>query len=248
MLFPTCLPASGCEQQPGAKDPTMSLASEILSVVEKRLEPILEPELHSLLFDSSKTCSIDNDDGSTTTRQRQTILNLYRPGDGITPHIDLPDRYGDGIVGVCLTGGAVMDFDKPSPTPAFDPPSSEDNDDDSLWGSDSVESSGDQTCQISQDANHYSCYLPPGTVYAMTGESRWLWTHGIAYRNTDVVYDEEVGTRASSNIAQPTCGHQQPRSSTIIMRGVRVSLTFRWLRPGGNVLKDLEGGSDWNRR
>ncbi|EJT45762.1 hypothetical protein A1Q1_05911 [Trichosporon asahii var. asahii CBS 2479] len=39
---------------------------------------------------------------------RQAILNLYPPGQGISPHVDLPRRYADGIVGVSLTGGCVL--------------------------------------------------------------------------------------------------------------------------------------------
>lgn len=38
------------------------------------------------------------------------ILNTYRPGEGISSHVDLVGRYADGIVGVCLEGGAVMRF------------------------------------------------------------------------------------------------------------------------------------------
>lgn len=44
------------------------------------------------------------------TRQRQYILNLYKPAQGISPHVDLPDRYEDGIIGLCLGSGCVMDF------------------------------------------------------------------------------------------------------------------------------------------
>lgn len=43
---------------------------------------------------------------------RQIIVNLYRPGEGITPHIDLPDRYADLIVGVSLVSSAVMEFSR----------------------------------------------------------------------------------------------------------------------------------------
>ncbi|KXZ48036.1 hypothetical protein GPECTOR_31g400 [Gonium pectorale] len=42
----------------------------------------------------------------------QAILNLYRPGEGITPHVDLA-RFQDGIVGASLGGPVVMHFTKP---------------------------------------------------------------------------------------------------------------------------------------
>lgn len=47
------------------------------------------------------------------------ILNTYAPGDGISSHIDLVGRYADGIVGVSLEGGAVMDFVKPDMTERY---------------------------------------------------------------------------------------------------------------------------------
>ncbi|KAG2437658.1 hypothetical protein HYH02_011039 [Chlamydomonas schloesseri] len=39
----------------------------------------------------------------------QAIVNLYRPGEGITDHVDLA-RFQDGIVGVSMGGPVVMDF------------------------------------------------------------------------------------------------------------------------------------------
>ncbi|KAF8318098.1 hypothetical protein DL93DRAFT_2034416, partial [Clavulina sp. PMI_390] len=36
---------------------------------------------------------------------RQVIINLYHPGEGITPHVDLLRRYGDGIIGLSLLSG-----------------------------------------------------------------------------------------------------------------------------------------------
>lgn len=56
----------------------------------------LPAELHSILFDS--------------THSRQAIFNLYYPGQGISPHVDLPHRYEDGIIGISLCGSAVMEF------------------------------------------------------------------------------------------------------------------------------------------
>lgn len=46
---------------------------------------------------------------------RQVILNLYRPGEGISPHVDLISRFGDGIIGVSLLSGTVMSFTPASP-------------------------------------------------------------------------------------------------------------------------------------
>lgn len=61
--------------------------------------PVLSQETHDLLF-APRT------DGSA----RQAIINHYAPGEGITPHVDLLGRYGDGIVGVSLGSGCAMAF------------------------------------------------------------------------------------------------------------------------------------------
>ncbi|EFJ49884.1 hypothetical protein VOLCADRAFT_89333 [Volvox carteri f. nagariensis] len=46
----------------------------------------------------------------------QTIVNLYRPGEGITSHVDLA-RFQDGIVSVSVGGPAVMHFTRCSNDP-----------------------------------------------------------------------------------------------------------------------------------
>lgn len=55
------------------------------------------------------------------TKPRQAILNLYRPGQGITPHVDLESRYADGILGVSLLTSTVMDFRPASSSPSSAP-------------------------------------------------------------------------------------------------------------------------------
>lgn len=128
---------------------------------------------------------------SLLRRQRQYILNLYKPAQGISPHIDLPDRYEDGIIGLCLGSGCVMDFARPG------------------------EDEG-------QSAESYSIYLPPRTIYTMTGPARWEWTHGIPARDKDrVACDSEDGSEQ---------GWQT------LLRDVRVSITLRWMRQGANIV------------
>jgi alkylated DNA repair dioxygenase AlkB len=109
---------------------------------------------------------------------RQAILNLYPPGAGITPHIDLPGRYADGIVGVSLAGGCVMTLQR-------------------------------------GEARH-DIYLPPRSVYVFSGEVRWDWSHGIAYRTYDVVQDGGA--------------------ETTLPRDLRVSVTLRWMQEGAGLL------------
>lgn len=109
---------------------------------------------------------------------RQAILNLYPPGTGIAPHIDLPNRYADGIVGVSLIGGCVMTFRR-----------------------------GDE---------QHDVYLPPRSVYVLSGEARWDWTHGIAYRYQDIVSDHD--------------------RVVTLPRALRVSVTFRWMSDAAGLL------------
>jgi alkylated DNA repair dioxygenase AlkB len=126
---------------------------------------------------------LPQDDFHTALNQslaRQIILNLYPPGEGISPHIDLPNRYADGIIGISLTGGTTMTFRK-----------------------------GDM---------RHDAYMPERTIYVMTGEARWEWSHGIEGRLVDEVETgngQDVETR---------------------LRSTRVSVTMRWMKQGAEVL------------
>jgi alkylated DNA repair dioxygenase AlkB len=111
---------------------------------------------------------------------RQVILNLYPPGQGISPHIDLPNRYADGIIGISLTGGTNMVF-----------------------------------AHEGKRLRH-EVYLPERTVYVMTGECRWEWSHGIEGRLSDLVQ-----------------GHDGVETK---LRSTRVSVTFRWMKEGADLL------------
>lgn len=148
--------------------------AELDDALSSLLADRLPPETHRLAFEQGLA--------------RQAILNLYVPGTGITPHIDLPGRYADGIVGVSLTGGCVMSFEQ------------------RVGGEGAGEREGER----------HDVYLPPRSVYVMSGDARWEWAHGIAYRTEDVVVDG--------------------REERVIPRGVRVSVTLRWMKPGAGVL------------
>jgi alkylated DNA repair dioxygenase AlkB len=76
----------------------------LLSTLENTLRPTLPPDVHELLFPP---------EGSEASKaHRQAIVNRYAPGEGISPHVDLLGRYGDGIVGVSLGSGCVMVFER----------------------------------------------------------------------------------------------------------------------------------------
>jgi hypothetical protein len=97
-----------------------------LVTLSELMKPHLPSDVHALLFDPaypepsphrqySHSPSASPSSASPTPppgaqRHRQAILNLYEPGEGITPHVDLENRYGDGIIGVSLGSGCVMNF------------------------------------------------------------------------------------------------------------------------------------------
>lgn len=49
---------------------------------------------------------------SSRPTSRQLIINHYTPPEGIFAHIDLPSRFGDGIILLSLRSGIGMDFEK----------------------------------------------------------------------------------------------------------------------------------------
>ena len=162
-----------------------SLPKHLISLIDTLkilLEPLLPPATFGLIFNQDLA--------------RQAILNLYPPGSGITPHIDLPNRYADGILGVSLIGGTVMVFTKP--------------------GTD----------------KSYSVYLPARSVYIMTSEARWEWEHGIPERFEDVVaMSGKNRTHQSEHLKE-----NSPELSITMLRETRLSVSFRWMKHGADVL------------
>ncbi|KAI9467331.1 hypothetical protein BJY52DRAFT_1110967 [Lactarius psammicola] len=165
--------------------PFLGALLEATSVLLRRAAA-LPAETHALLFPGAAP----DHEGRGTTRARQAIINLYRPGEGIAPHVDLLSRFGDGIVGVSLGGGVAMQFAR-------------------------VGGGGE-----------YEVWLPPRSVIVLTGEARYGWTHGIPPRNRDKVEEEggDGGGRWQWHYREP-----------------RVSITFRWLLPGAEI---VGGGGD----
>ena len=75
-----------------------SFLNKLLEELAGILRPHVSPSTYNLLFPSG------------SNQSRQAILNRYEPGEGITPHVDLLKRFGDGIIGVSLGAGCAMDF------------------------------------------------------------------------------------------------------------------------------------------
>jgi alkylated DNA repair dioxygenase AlkB len=165
--------------------------TDLLIQVSQLLKPPgLDPEIWDLLFSTSGGTREERETGM---RSRQAIINLYRPGEGISDHIDLLDRYGDGIVGISFGSGCVMRFRY-------------------------AEEGGYQEAEKEVDERSFTqLYLPPRSVIIITGEARFKWTHGIPGRVADLVEGADTqGLR--------------------IARGMRLSVTFRWLLPGADIV------------
>lgn len=76
---------------------------ELLQLLSVTCRPYVEERVWRMLF-------LNPD-----LRSRQVILNRYLPGEGISSHVDLLQRYDDGIIGVSLGSGCAMEFTRVCP-------------------------------------------------------------------------------------------------------------------------------------
>lgn len=182
----------------------------LLLHLEELLRPSLPSDIHKLLFPPS----------SEPSRARQAIINLYRPGEGITPHVDLLGRFGDGIIGVSLGSGCVMDFRRAS--------TSEEKG--GYGAGQDIDPWDDGFTDEDGKRKRWGLYLPARSVLVMSGDARYRWTHGIEKKEEDFV--ERESGEGLDEIPRRVAGR--------ISRGERLSITFRWLLPGAEIV----GGSD----
>jgi hypothetical protein len=170
----------------------------LLETISTLIKPTLPTETYDLLFPVNPT------------RARQAIINLYHPGEGITPHVDLLGRYGDGIIGVSFNSSCVMRFDRAVPGLQSDKDKSE----------------------------RWDLYLPERSIIVLSREARYDWTHGIDKKKRDYVSlsTDQVISRPDTNSSDSTSSSRRASDGTWIDRGTRLSITFRWLLPGADVV------------
>ncbi|KAF7775650.1 hypothetical protein Agabi119p4_4043 [Agaricus bisporus var. burnettii] len=151
------------------------------------------------------------------------ILNLYTPGEGIASHVDLLKRFGDGIIGVSLGSGCVMRFARTlaeTSTPGEGPARLSIHDE-------PVNLSDPLSCPESDidEGVAYNVYLPERSVLVLSSDARYKWTHGIEKRKSDF-------------ISCPDCVPDIPSAlkGRWVERGTRLSITYRWLLPGADVV------------
>lgn len=116
----------------------------------------------------------------------QLTVNEYQPGVGIASHCDAHSAFEDGVCGLTLGSGIVMEFRRPRPDSggkvsvgrhhrlAPPPPESQD---------------GESIVQK-------NVWLPSRSLFILTGEARYAWQHGIAWRKTDCLAAGDVRHRA----------------------------------------------------
>ncbi|CAA7259377.1 unnamed protein product [Cyclocybe aegerita] len=181
-------------------DTTSGLPTILLELLEKLsvlLKPTVPSDTYAILFPEKPTMA------------RQAIINLYQPGEGITPHVDLLGRYGDGIIGVSFNSGSVMRFDKVVPTE----PAAE--------------------SEKSEHRTRLDLYLPERSIVILSEEARYHWTHGIEKKTRDFV--------SLSTVDGDSIDASGLEKGAWIERGVRMSITFRWLLPGADVVGEPQG-------
>ncbi|KAF8841555.1 hypothetical protein BDN67DRAFT_996112 [Paxillus ammoniavirescens] len=169
-----------------------SFLIQLLRQLSIMLQPWIPCDLHDLLFPSR----------DAPPRARQAILNLYRPGEGISPHVDLLNRFDDGIIGVSLSSSCVMSFERA--------------------GGETRDTQ--QRSDGGEDRKRWDLYLPERSILVLSKDARYKWTHAIPGRTHDLVESED--------------GNQE---HDLIKRGTRLSITFRWLLPGADVVGGTEG-------
>lgn len=103
----------------------------------------------------------------------QVICNLYKPGQGISPHVDLETRFADGIVGVSLGGGTVMEFEEVREGARAK---------EAVWL--------EEGSIIVRPLSYFFVSIADGVKQVLSGPSRWSFTHGIPCRLLDLVRED----------------------------------------------------------
>ena len=178
---------------------------DLLTTLSCLLKPFLPETTYTLLFPPSPT------------QARQAIINLYNPGEGISPHVDLLKRYGDGIIGVSFGSGCVMRFDRVQI-----------HDSNDIAHRTVANDSGGLTKEDAwRQRDRWDLYLPERSVLVLSEEARYDWTHGI---------DKTTRDHVSVSTEETTLDSLVSGEGRWIKRGVRLSVTFRWLLPGADVV------------
>lgn len=113
----------------------------------------------------------------------QMIVNGYKPGEGITSHVDLL-KFDDGIAVLSLGSPATMTFTTLVAAPASDITIDQSDDMPNMERNITTDTMSPHVCvntysNISHCLQH-DVYLEPGDLLLLHGEARYMWKHGIA--------------------------------------------------------------------
>ncbi|ADI07610.1 2OG-Fe(II) oxygenase [Streptomyces bingchenggensis BCW-1] len=97
------------------------------------------------------------DEGLMDREADQVIVNEYRPGQGISAHVDCVPCFGPVVAAISLGSSCLMDFTNPNPKPNPNP----------------------------DDGTKLAVPLAPGSLLVMAGPARYAWRHAIAARKSD---------------------------------------------------------------
>jgi hypothetical protein len=120
------------------------------------------------------------------------LVNVYRPGDCCTPHVDDVNFWQDWVVGVSLGSGATLEMCCPSPM-------------DEMIAYNSANADANANGLLVLDPGlagaqqRHTLWLPPRSIYVLTGEARYRFTHAITAALSDTVDGKAIqrGTRTS---------------------------------------------------
>lgn len=120
MLFgrPRAVHAKPCGSEsqnntPAALDGLSGLPLFLDELINELKRTLSSPLIPSSVYEKLFSHTVEEN------QARQAILNRYNPGEGIKAHIDLVNRFSDGIIVVSLGSGIVMDFAHEAKEQAF---------------------------------------------------------------------------------------------------------------------------------
>ena len=172
--------------------PIPTICDEVMTMIVEKVKGLGLYTATSNVNMSTSDINRNNDDNKEVLSFQQLTVNQYLPGQGIAPHIDTESCIGPIIPVINLGSGITMLLEKRKHN------NNDDND-----------NTSSTTTRIKKHV-----WLPRRSLLILSGESRYLYTHGIAPRVNDKV------------------------KGTLIPRQIRLSLTFRQVLYPGDIPKN----------
>lgn len=193
----------------------LSPAAPVPHYLKQQGEAILETLQHLVIILREEDESELADKISTFVPE-QYIINEYKPGQGIAPHVDHTKVFGEVICSISLGSSAVMNFEKVKSRGKKRARQSE------------KMSSPVEGGQVEED--DVECVrhlLQPGTLCVMSDQSRWNYKHSINKRKKDDL--SKVDLLALLSEDEDDEGSNEPLlpAGQFLARDRRLSVTMR---------------------